>query len=137
MQTKQKDTTLSNLFFSLPQIRTARPQPAYETHGRVEQDLQAESTSFAYQKNETHTHKKNKLVKKIDTNIFQTPFRVRRLVVSIRCKLFCASWGKCQKIESARSRKAGTHARVCKVSRLCVATCSLVFNVSPLTLKFS
>ena len=56
MQTKQKDTTLSNLFFSLPQIRTARPQPAYETHGRVEQDLQAESTSFAYQKNETHTH---------------------------------------------------------------------------------
>ena len=64
MQTKQKDTTLSNLFFSLPQIRTARPQPAYETHGRVEQDLQAESTSFAYQKNQTHTQKKTKLVKK-------------------------------------------------------------------------
>ena len=68
MQTKQKDTTLSNLFFSLPQIRTARPQPAYETHGRVEQDLQAESTSFAYQKNETHTHthtKKTNWLKKL------------------------------------------------------------------------
>jgi len=92
MQTKQKDTTLSNLFFSLPQIRTARPQPAYETHWRVEQDLQAESTSFTHQKNDTHTHKKNKLVKKM-------------YVVSMRRKLFCASWGKCQKIESARSRQ--------------------------------
>ena len=64
MQTKQKDTTLSNLFFSLPQIRTARPQPAYETHGRVEQDLQAESTSFTYQKKrDTHTQKTNWLKK--------------------------------------------------------------------------
>ena len=65
MQTKQKDTTLSNLFFSLPQIRTARPQPAYETHGRVEQDLQAESTSFTYQKNETYTHKKTNWLRKL------------------------------------------------------------------------
>ena len=65
MQTKQKDTTLSNLFFSLPQIRTARPQPAYETHGRVEQDLQAESTSFTYQKNETYTQKKTNWLKKL------------------------------------------------------------------------
>ena len=85
-----------------------------------------------------HRHtKKTNWLKKIDANIFQKPYRVRRWEVSMRYKLFCASWGKCQKIESARSRKAGTHARVCKVSRLCVATCSLVFNVSPLTLKFS
>lgn len=57
---KTKSHHLKQTFFSLPQIRTARPQPAYETHGRVEQDLQAESTSFTHQKNETHTHTQKK-----------------------------------------------------------------------------